>query len=144
MNQPLHPKPLPHAAAPQAAGEDAAAPSEWKRTSQLLEDGLQDFTRVWLKGLPANIRPLKCAHYYPRVVNKMAALWSLEERCIDYLDELLADRRGERLGFGYGIPGELRLLRHHRAANRPEPEGDDPPTDFAPTVPMEIQPPPKR
>lgn len=141
-------KPLPFSSsAPtptRTSAPQPAAPAPWKRTSQLLEDELQHFTLVWLKGLPDRIRPLKCAQHYPRVLNKLAALWSLDERCIDFLDELLTDRRGERQGFGYGIPGELRLLRMHRAANltRPEPPAADfPQTDFQSTVPMPLEPP---
>ncbi|KQP17686.1 hypothetical protein [Pseudorhodoferax sp. Leaf267] len=136
MNKPVFSKPP----AP-ATGGPAAAPTEWKRKPQLLDDELQSFTLLWLKSLPREIRPFKCAQHYPRVVNKIAALWSLEERCVDYLDELLADQRdGSRQGFGYGIPGELRLLRNHRAAEQPK--ESDAPVDFQPTVPMALDPPP--
>lgn len=128
-----------------APADQPSAPTRWKRTSQLLDDELQYFTLVWLKGLPDTIKPLKCAQHYPRVLNKLAALWSLEERCIDFLDELLLDRRGERQGFGYGIIGELRLLRMHRMAHltTPEPASEGPMTDFQATVPMPLEPPPK-
>ena len=64
---------------------------------------------------------------------------------IPFLDELLLDRRGERQGFGYGITGELRLLRMHRTAHltTPEPASEGPMTDFQATVPMPLEPPPK-
>ena len=104
---------------------------------------MQHFTQDWLKGLPDAIKPLKCAEHYPRVLNKLAALWSLEERCIDFLDELLTDRRGDRQGFSYGILGELRLLRMHRAANLtlPDAPADFEQTDFQATIPMPLEPP---
>ncbi len=142
-------KPTRSSPAAPAPGGPAADPSKpptpWKRNSQLLDDELQYFTQVWLKSLPDAIKPLKCAEHYPRVLNKLAALWSLEERCIDFLDELLSDRRGERQGFSYGITGELRLLRMHRVALRATPAAtpEGPETDFQATVPMPLDLPPK-
>lgn len=142
-------KPIPSPSLAPAPGSPAADPAKpptpWKRKSQLLDDGLQHFTQVWLKSLPDAIKPLKCAEHYPRVLNKLAALWSLEERCMDFLDELLLDRRGERQGFSYGITGELRLLRMHRTAllGTPEATPEGPETDFQATVPMPLDLPPK-
>lgn len=128
-----------------SSADQPASSTPWKRTSPLLDDELQHFTRVWLNGLPDAIKPLKCAQHYPRVLNKLAALWSLEERCIDFLDELLSDRRGERQGFSYGINGELLLLRMHRVAQMgtPDAESEAPQTDFLATVPMPLEPPPE-
>lgn len=127
---------------PQTPQRDAAAQGAWKRNnSALLDQSLQAFTEMWLKSLPDKVRPTNCAEHYPRVLNKIAALWSLNERCIDYLNDLVIDVRGDRQGFSYGVLGELRRLRAHRIASMPAaqvPEPTDPHahTDFMTTVPM--------
>lgn len=114
----------------------------WKRNnSELLDQSLQTFTEMWLKSLPENVRPTNCAEHYPRVLNKIAALWSLNERCIDYLNDLVIDVRGDRQGFSYGVLGELRRLRTYRVASMPAAHIPEPPdpgghTDFMTTVPM--------
>jgi hypothetical protein len=121
---------------------DAPTQANWKRRdSGVLDQSLQSFTEMWLKGIPENVRPLNCAEHYPRVLNKIAALWSLNERCMDYLNELVIDVRGGRQGFSYGVLGELRRLRTHRvalmsAAPPPEPPDANGHTDFMSTVPM--------
>jgi hypothetical protein len=131
---PARAQPTPPCAAP--------AQATWKRRdSGVLDQSLQSFTEMWLKGIPENVRPLNCAEHYPRVLNKIAALWSLNERCMDYLNELVIDVRGGRQGFSYGVLGELRRLRTHRvalmsAAPPPEPPDANGHTDFMSTVPM--------
>lgn len=119
------------------------APAAWKRRPLLLDDELQPFALLWLQGLPDAVKPRQCAQHYPRVLNKLAALWNLDERCMDLLDELLLDRRRERQGFGYGIPRELRLLRQHRLSlspGRDKRQTDVQAKDFPPTAPMDFEP----
>lgn len=121
---------------PAAPGKPAA--DTWKRdTSELLDTSLQAFTLTWMKNLPAEVRPLQCARHYPRVLNRIAAIWNLQERCLDYLEDLLVDRRGKRQGFGHGVHDELRRLISYRVALLPD---DAVPTDFAPTVPSGLPP----
>ena len=60
--------------------------------------------RVSLRELPAK---------YPRVLNRIAAVWHRPveaERCFD---ELLLDSRPTRQGFPQGIVYEIAALRHH-------------------------------
>lgn len=141
-HQPRRQTPLATGRPQTAPAGDASEQKAWKRRdSQLLDQSLQSFTEMWLKGLPEKVRPLNCAEHYPRVLNKIAALWSLNERCMDYLNELVVDVRGGREGFSYGVLGELRRLRTHRvalmaAAPPPEPPDANGHTDFMTTVPM--------
>lgn len=108
----------------------------WKRSDHdTLDDALQRFTLAWLKTLPEPARPHQCARHYPRVLNNIAALWALPQRCLDYLDELQADRRGNRQGFGHGAAQELRRLRARRAAMASA-SGRGAAGDFPATVPM--------
>ncbi len=94
-----------------------SAVPRWKRSSHdTLDDSLQRLTMAWMKALPAPLRPHACARRHPRVLNNIAALWGLPLRCLDYLDELQTDRRGNRQGFGQDVSMELLRLRARRVA----------------------------
>ncbi len=132
------PKPSP----PDSRMSDSPEDGAWKRhSSELLDTSLQPFTLTWMKNLPADVRPLQCARHYPRVLNKVAAIWNLQERCLDHLEDLLVDRRGTRQGFRHGVHDELRRLISYRVTLLPE---DAVPSDFAPTVPSGLPPPDSR
>ncbi|WP_326533148.1 hypothetical protein [Pseudorhodoferax sp.] len=108
----------------------------WKRSGHdVLDDSLQRLTLAWMKALPEPLRPHQCARRHPRVLNNIAALWGLPLRCIGYLDELQADRRGNRQGFGHDVAIELQRLRARRLAlaTKAQPA---PPADFPVTQPM--------
>jgi hypothetical protein len=63
-------------------------------------------TLSWLATLGANA-PAKLAQCHPRIVNKMALLWSEPPMMHTYLDDLLIDRRGDRRGFPLEILMEI-------------------------------------
>lgn len=108
----------------------------WKRSGHdVLDDTLQRLTLAWLKTLPEPARPHQCARQYPRVLNHIATLWNRPQHCLDYLDELLADRRGNRQGFSHAVALELRRLRARRAAALPVAR-TSPANDFPATEPM--------
>jgi hypothetical protein len=114
-----------------------SAVPRWKRSGHdtTLDDSLQRLTVAWMKALPEPLRPHQCARRHPRVLNNIAALWGLPLRCLDYLDDLQVDRRGNRRGFGHDVAMELLRLRARRvalAAKAPRP----PPADFPATQPM--------
>lgn len=67
--------------------------------------------RRWLDRLPADAAPRELAARYPRIVNRLAALWSDAGLTEQLLHELLHDTRGGRQGFPPEIAGELQLLR---------------------------------
>jgi hypothetical protein len=68
---------------------------------------------AWLSQLPADIRPRALAIQYPRIFNKIAALWIDPLSCEKYLDELMLDNRGSRQGFPADIAEELVSLKKH-------------------------------
>lgn len=134
LTRPTRPARRPAAAHPEL--QVPAAP-RWKRAGATpLDDTLQRFTLAWMKSLPDSVKPLRCARQHPRVLNRIAMLWSLEDACLDCLDELLTDRRGNRAGFSNPVAIELRRLRAHRTALRAQASHSDEPADFVTTVPM--------
>ena len=89
---------------------------------------LNDEAREWLAQLPRNVRPNLLMLKYPRIVNRVASLWSRPVQCEKYLDELLFDTRdGTRQGFPAAIAFELSYLKtlvhdlimQRRIANNP-------------------------
>lgn len=67
----------------------------------------------WLLDLPALVRPLRLSRRYPRIVNKLAALWLAESPCRRYLNSLMLDERGGRQGFPLELVVELSNLRNY-------------------------------
>ena len=139
MNKPIDPKQPTRDRRAFVASRPAGLPpdvlqKEYKRNnSEVLDNSLQGFALVWLKSLPNAVKPLKCARHYPRVLNKIAALWNLNDRCLEFLTELLIDHRGTRQGFSYGVTAELRRLKAYRISLMPREATS---TGFGPTEPM--------
>jgi len=64
----------------------------------------------WLSRLPTDIQPTELCQRFPRIVNRIAALWK-DEGLTDYtFIDLLADVRGGRQGFPPKVVDELRAL----------------------------------
>jgi len=69
-------------------------------------------SREWLALLPRNVRPNLLLLKFPRIINRIAALWPRPMQCEKYLDELLFDTRdGTRQGFPAAIAFELSYLK---------------------------------
>ncbi len=62
------------------------------------------------------MRPKELAASFPRIVNRMAKLWKMPREMDRYLEELLADTRGNRKGFALKILMELSTLRDYYKA----------------------------
>lgn len=77
---------------------------------------LEGYALAWLSRLPEALRPRACAAKYPRIINKLAALWEVPDKSREYLAELLVDSRGTRKGFAPEIAQEIRALRIHKNA----------------------------
>ena len=58
-------------------------------------------------------RPKELAAAHPRIVNRMAELWRKPKQMNQYLEKLLADTRGDRVGFTLPIVMELTLLKDY-------------------------------
>ena len=72
--------------------------------------------------LPANVRPRDLVVRFPHVANNLARVWHEPEKCREYFDSLVHDRRGGRRGFPPRVAFELTVLKqHHDAlARRPQ------------------------
>jgi hypothetical protein len=68
-------------------------------------------TARWAASLPVEIQPLTLLQDIPRIANAIARLWRDDIAVRQYLDDLLIDRRGGRLGFAPQIHHELVQLR---------------------------------
>jgi hypothetical protein len=88
-----------------AAGPIAQRSPDLSAEAVRLLDALS--RKCWLNALPAR---------FPRVLNRIAALWNrpaVAERCFE---ELLLDTRGTRAGFPPEVLSELLALRNYNAS----------------------------
>lgn len=74
---------------------------------------LADAAVKWMQQLPPQVQPARTAMRFPHIVNSLAERWSTPQRCREYFDRLLIDRRGDRLGFPKAIGSELAALKDH-------------------------------
>ena len=81
------------------------------------EETLSAAAEGWLTNLPDDIRPKLVQEQYPRLVNKMASLWKHPDEFVQYMDELLVDKRGDRSGFPMTIALELATIKDHYEMN---------------------------
>ena len=70
-------------------------------------------TIKWLAALPQNVRPTSLPIQHVRIANALARLWSDHRRCLEYLEELLIDRRGDRQGFPFEVALEIAGLKDY-------------------------------
>ena len=68
-------------------------------------------TVTWMNSLEEKKRPVTLADKFPRIANRLAAIWTNEATTISYLDELMFDDRGHRKGFPMTIGLELATLK---------------------------------
>jgi hypothetical protein len=74
---------------------------------------LSDGAAKWIEQLPQHVQPSRTAARFPHIVNAFAECWSAPQRCRDYFEQLLIDRRGDRLGFPKPIASELAALKDY-------------------------------
>jgi hypothetical protein len=82
------------------------------RRAQVAEP-LTPQTRRWIAVLPTDVQPHNLSERYPRIANRICRLWSSQAECLDYLESLLMDRRGDRQGFELDIAMELAGVKDH-------------------------------
>jgi hypothetical protein len=83
-----------------------------RRRPQPPETLLSD-TIKWLASLPADVRPTALPVQFVRIANALARVWSDHRRCLEYLEDLLIDRRGGRQGFPFDVALEIAGLKDH-------------------------------
>jgi hypothetical protein len=71
-------------------------------------DGILPMGHEWIAGLPPDIRPLRLAMNYPRLVNLIAVEWNNPPVASTLLTDLLNEVRGDRGGFPAAVFAELR------------------------------------
>ena len=64
---------------------------------------------AWLLAVPEPLRPTLLSERHPRVVNAIAEAWPGAER-LAFLESLLVDKRGNRVGFGAELRNEIEML----------------------------------
>ena len=76
-------------------------------------------TTLWMAELPQAVRPIMLTRKFPRIANSIAELWRRVARCEEYLDTLVVDLRGDRMGFPSEVAQELTALRSYFAELHP-------------------------
>jgi len=87
-----------------------------QRRTQQPSNELSLATLEWLQGLPAEVRPEALPNQYGRVANALRLCWGRPEACLDYFEDLLIDRRGDRLGFPADVVMEIAVLKDYYEA----------------------------
>ena len=77
------------------------------------ETSINAKAEAWIAKLPDDMRPKVTIEKYPRIVNKMAALWNHPDDFMLYVDDLLVDLRGKRAGFPLAVVMELATIKDH-------------------------------
>lgn len=107
----------------QPAPAPSGAPDDpWARRRKPPRDEDKSLTsdaHRWLHRIPSGLHPKRLARQYPRIANRLAAVWGDVIATEALFEDLLTDRRGGRRGFAPPIVGELERLRHlHRNRQR--------------------------
>ena len=89
----------------------AVDPRSERRT--LGDEALAPQTARWIAQLPPDVQPLNLSERYARIANRICGLWHAPADCLDYLEDLLMDRRGDRHGFELDIAMELAGIKDH-------------------------------
>jgi len=70
-------------------------------------------TIKWLASLPPDVRPTALPTQFVRIANALSRIWSDHRRCLEYLEDLLIDRRGGRQGFPFEVALEIAGLKDY-------------------------------
>lgn len=104
-------------AAADATGQDVASGAGKDHADTALPPA--EATADWLASLPPALRPRELLRVYPRIADRLAALWKRPALCAAYLGDLTHDRRGCRKGFPEAVARELSDLATHHATMYP-------------------------
>ena len=95
-----------------------------KRAAQENDRELNAAAKALLVSIPEGEKPKKLAEAYPRIVNRMAALWRTPQEMNRYFEDLLTDTRGGRQGFPLGVLMELTSLKEYYQSKVAPTKGD--------------------
>lgn len=101
----------------------APEPQNWVRKP--LEPDELELARTtfrWLAKLPESVRPVHLPQQFPRIANRIAAVWRSPLRCEMYLKSLLMSERPRRQGFPPEVALELgNLFSYYETVLHPRP-----------------------
>ena len=101
-------------------GGPRAGEQVWTRQRKARPAGfLFPTTMRWIASLPSEFRPMAIGEAFPRIANALASRWSSPDAFTNYLDDLLTDRRGGRLGFPTDVLAELHALSGYYSVAHP-------------------------
>jgi hypothetical protein len=78
-----------------------------RRLNAELCETIRQETVGWMRGLPDGARPAHLAEHFPRIANRICALWEDPVRCAPYLSDLLLIRRPAREGFPMAVANDI-------------------------------------
>ena len=64
----------------------------------------------WVKAMPYAQRPVDLLADFPHVILQVAVYWHQRDKLLNYLSDLLVDRRGARQGFPPDVALEILTL----------------------------------
>ena len=103
------------------AGGTVRPATNWEsKRKPAAAETLRTATIQWILKLPPHVQPRHLQVKYPRIANRMAALWDDQTSCEGFMDDLLTDKRGGRKGFPLEVAQEIASLRdfhfrlHHK------------------------------
>jgi hypothetical protein len=96
------------------AGGVVRAATNWDgKRKPVAAETLRTATVQWILKLPPHVQPRHLQVKYPRIANRIAALWDDQTSCESFMDDLLTDKRGGRKGFPLNVAQELASLRDY-------------------------------
>jgi hypothetical protein len=98
-------------------------PPRWRRApADPADRELSPAAFRWLAKLPEGVRPARLPVQFPRIANRLAALWRSPARCEPYLQSLLIIDRPGRQGFPAEVALELgSLTSYYQTVLHPRP-----------------------
>ena len=90
-----------------------------RRAANDQDEPLREATVAWMAGLPDGVRPKHLAQRFPRIANKICAMWKHPVRCSTYIAGLLIVGRVRREGFPMPVAKEIGKLTVHYATLHP-------------------------
>lgn len=74
-------------------------------------EALKTETLRWLDNLPVAVRPKSLPVDIPRIANSICERWNKPKSCLEYLEDLVIDHRGNRKGFPGNNAIEIATLK---------------------------------
>lgn len=90
-----------------------------RRRAAAPDEPLNGATTAWMNALADNAQPVQLARIFPRIANRICALWEDPVPCARYLADLLIVNRSNRRGFPATIAREIGRLTAQYALLHP-------------------------